>query len=109
MRTLITGIARSGTSALYFKLRDALPETTWCLFEPRHIDAAHLYRHPDVLAKVIIGPPADFDYEPYRGFDPKIMIVRDPRDNLVSRLSMIRAGRRRLAKMRRRLQPSSMR
>lgn len=86
MRTLITGIARSGTSALYFKLKQALPETTWCLFEPPHVDASDLYRHPDVLAKVIIGPPADFDYAPFRGFDRKIMIVRDPRDNLVSRL-----------------------
>jgi len=86
MRTLIVGIARSGTSALYFKLKQALPETTWCLFEPRQLDAADPYRHPDVLAKVIIGPPADFDYAPFRGFDKKIMMVRDPRDNLVSRL-----------------------
>jgi len=86
MRTLITGIARSGTSALYFKLKQALPETAWCLFEPPQFDAADLYRHPDVLVKVVIGPPARFDYAPFRGFDRKIMIVRDPRDNLVSRL-----------------------
>jgi hypothetical protein len=86
MRALITGIARSGTSALYFKLKQALPETTWCLFEPPQFDAADLYRQPDVLAKVVIGPPADFDYAPFRGFERKIMIVRDPRDNLVSRL-----------------------
>jgi len=86
MRTLITGIARSGTSALYFKLKQALPETTWCLFEPPQFDSSELYRHPDVLAKIVIGPPADFDYAPFRGFDRKIMIVRDPRDNLISRL-----------------------
>jgi hypothetical protein len=41
-KTLIVGIARSGTSALYFKLREALPPTTWCLFEPREIDPSEL-------------------------------------------------------------------
>jgi hypothetical protein len=57
MRTLITGIARSGTLALYFKLKEALPETTWYLFEPRHIDAADLHLHPDVLAKTHRNAP----------------------------------------------------
>jgi hypothetical protein len=86
MRTLIVGIARSGTSALYFKLKQALPNTTWCLFEPPRFDPSDPGASADVLAKIVIGPPDDFDYTSFRAFDKKVMIVRDPRDNVVSRL-----------------------
>jgi hypothetical protein len=86
MKTLIVGIARSGTSALYFKLKQALPETTWCLYEPPCFDSSDPGGSPSVLAKIVIGPPGEFDYTSFRDFDKKIMIVRDPRDNVVSRV-----------------------
>jgi hypothetical protein len=86
MKTLITGIGRSGTSALYFKLQEALPPTTWCLFEPPALDRSALDASPDVLAKILIGMPYVSDPARVRAFDKKILIVRDPRDNLVSRL-----------------------
>src|SRR5258708_35181889 len=84
MKTLIVGIARSGTSALYFKLKQALPETTCCLYEPPCFDPSDPGGSPNVLAKIVIGPPGEFDYTSFREFDKKIMIVRDPRDNVVS-------------------------
>jgi hypothetical protein len=86
MKTLIVGIARSGTSALYFKLRQALPETTWCLYEPPCFDPLDPGGSPNVLAKIVIGPPGEFDCTSFRQFDKKIMIVRDPRDNVISRV-----------------------
>jgi hypothetical protein len=86
MKTLIVGISRSGTSALYFKLKQALPDSTWCLYEPPRFDPSDPGGSPNVLAKILIGPPSDFDYTSFREFDKKIMIVRDPRDNIVSQL-----------------------
>jgi hypothetical protein len=86
VKTLITGIGRSGTSALYFKLQEALPPTTWCLFEPHALDPSALDASPDVLAKILIGMPYVSDPARLRAFDKKILMVRDPRDNLVSRL-----------------------
>jgi len=86
MKTLIVGIARSGTSALYFKLKQGLPESTWCLFEPAHFNPSDPAGSANVLAKIVIGLPGEFDYASFRQFDRKIMMVRDPRDNIVSRI-----------------------
>jgi hypothetical protein len=83
MKTLIVGLARSGTSALLFKLKSALPSTTWCLFEPSAFDPSAAAASENVLVKTIIGSPI---FDSFRDFDKKILLVRDPRDNLVSRL-----------------------
>ncbi len=86
MKILIVGLARSGTTALYFKIKAALPERTWCLYEPPRFDPSDPGGAPDVLAKILIAPPNTYDYESFRGFEKKIMIVRDPRDGIVSRI-----------------------
>lgn len=86
MKILIVGLARTGTSALYFKVKRALPQATWCLYEPPRFDPSDPGGAPDVLAKIVIGPPDQFDYMSFRNFDKKIMLVRDPRDSIVSRI-----------------------
>jgi hypothetical protein len=86
MKTLIVGIARSGTTALYFKLKQALPGSTWCLYEPAHFDPSDPGGSPNVLAKILIGAPDKSHYATFRQFDKKVMMVRDPRDNIVSRI-----------------------
>ena len=86
MKILIMGLARSGTTALYFKIKEALPETIWCLYEPPRFDPSDPGAAPDVLAKILISHTADFDYASFRDFNKHILIVRDPRDHLVSRL-----------------------
>jgi hypothetical protein len=86
MKILIVGLARTGTTALYFKIKEALPEKTWCLYEPPRFDPSDPGGAPDVLAKILISLPNTFDYPSFRDFDKKIMIVRDPRDSLVSRV-----------------------
>jgi hypothetical protein len=86
MKILIVGLSRSGTTAFYFKLKEALPESTWCLYEPKHFDPSDPGGSSNVLAKILIGPPGEFDYMSFREFDKKIMMVRDPRDSIVSRV-----------------------
>lgn len=81
MKIVIVGQAKSGTTALFHVLKQSLPGGYRLLFEPTGYRGPHKER---VLAKVLINPGValgDFD-----GFEKKILIIRDPRDNLVSRL-----------------------
>jgi len=82
MKVVIAGLGKSGTTALFFKLRGALPPSTCCLFEPYYFEAAAA-RGPDVLAKILINKPS-INVASFRAFDKKIAIVRDPRDLLIS-------------------------
>lgn len=97
MKIVIYGLAKSGTSALFYKIRNSLPPGTIELFEPssfgpperlrarlRALRRGHL--RPDVVAKVL-----PWDWRPVRvadfdRFDRRILLVRDPRDRLVSGL-----------------------
>lgn len=98
MKTVIFGLARSGTTALFYKLKNSLPPRTVCLFEPRRFDPRAVRaggitsllargRGADVLAKVLPFRPDDpADADSFSHFDRQILIVRDPRDRLISRL-----------------------
>ena len=98
MRIVIAGQPKTGTTALYFRIKNSVPPDAWCLFEPKKY-----LRPPDdprpqwVVAKVLIGRAyarggpvgADgfsVDYGSFASFDRKLHILRDPRDNLVSSL-----------------------
>jgi hypothetical protein len=97
MRVVIYGLAKSGTTALFYKIKNSLPRDAVCLFEPRAFDPraakgrplARLLRggrEPDVLAKVLPFRPAGAaDAASFDGFDKQILLVRDPRDRVVSR------------------------
>jgi hypothetical protein len=78
---LIAGPAKSGTTALFYKLKAAMPPETRCLFEPRKFDPSRVAKARDVLAKVIL---ANTDMESFNSFTKKILLVRDPRDRIVS-------------------------
>jgi hypothetical protein len=82
MKIIVAGLGKSGTTALFFKLQQSLPNDTYCLFEPTCFqdtnDAAH------VLAKVLINQKINI--ASFSSFDKKIFIIRDARDNLVSRV-----------------------
>lgn len=97
MRVVIYGLARSGTTALFYKIKNSLPRDAVCLFEPRAFDPraakggalARLLRgrrEPDVLAKVLpFRPSGAADAASFDGFDKQILLARDPRDRVVSR------------------------
>jgi hypothetical protein len=82
VKIVIAGHGKSGTTALFYAIKSALPPDTRCLFEPRSFephDAAY------VLAKVLINVRNPVDFASFEGFDRKILVVRDPRDVAVSR------------------------
>jgi hypothetical protein len=82
MRIVIVGMGKSGTTALLYAVRAAMPAATDLLFEPRrHVTV----QAPDVVAKVVLHPRFPLDDAFYRQFDRIVLLTRDPRDVLVSR------------------------
>jgi hypothetical protein len=86
-RIVIFGQYKTGTTALFTLIRDALPGDTRTLFEP----LAYRWEEGDserwVLAKTILkypGHPEPVDYASFLEFERRIYLVRDPRDWLVS-------------------------
>ncbi|HEX8852150.1 MAG TPA: hypothetical protein VF754_01610, partial [Pyrinomonadaceae bacterium] len=98
MKIVIYGLAKSGTTALFYKLKNSLPPDAVCLFEPQSFDPRALKpkgikalvargREPDVLAKVLpFRPSAPADADSFAHFDRHVLLIRDPRDRLISRL-----------------------
>ena len=97
MKIVIYGLAKSGTSALFYKIRNSLPAGTITLFEPKAYTisgrimgrARALWRRnltPDVLAKVLPWEKGPVRLGDFERFDRQILIVRDPRDRIVSGL-----------------------
>lgn len=98
MKTVIFGLAKSGTTALFYILKRSLPAHTVFMFEPSSFDLRVLRKIPirsflkgtrefNVLAKVLPFRPNDpVDADSFCHFDKQILIVRDPRDRLISRL-----------------------
>jgi hypothetical protein len=82
VKVVIAGHAKSGTTALFYTIKRALPPETRCLFEPLSFEPGH---DAFVLAKVLTSARLHVDFEAFKDFDHKILIVRDPRDIAVSR------------------------
>ena len=85
MKIVVAGLGKTGTTALFFKVKQAMPAGTHCLFEPRG------YRAPPVpaehvLVKDLFGVHKTLDAGSFQSFDRKIVMIRDPRDTLVSRV-----------------------
>jgi len=87
MKILIAGFAKTGTTGLFFKIRNSINGNCRELFEAR------TYKHDldddkkTVLAKVLIGAGNyEWNYKSYSSFDKKILIIRDPRDTFISYL-----------------------
>ena len=82
----------------FYKIKNSLPPDTICLFEPRSFDSRAVKkkriksllthrREPDVLAKVLpFRPHAPANVDSFSHFERQVLIVRDPRDRLTSRL-----------------------
>jgi hypothetical protein len=92
--TLILGSAKSGTTALFYAIRAAMNRATGSdikgLFEPRDMDAYRRYFQssgdPVFLCKALLGPVMRGMQRALDRFDRRIVLSRDPRDNIVSRL-----------------------
>jgi hypothetical protein len=97
MRIVIYGLSKTGTTALFYKLKNSLPQGTICLFEPeaqslpRRIRSTiatsrPMARRRHVLAKVLPFRAVRRRIHGCASFDEQILVVRDPRDRLVSSL-----------------------
>src|SRR4249919_3624194 len=82
MRIVVVGLGKSGTTALIYAIRAAMPADTEVIFEPH---AFVPVREPNVAAKVLLNPAFPLDGAFYRQFERIILLLRDPRDLLISK------------------------
>jgi len=79
---LITGIPKTGSTALFYSIRSALPDNSNCVFEPSGSSALIPAKSSaPVLVKCFMKVASDFDH-----FNKKILIIRDPRDQIISQM-----------------------
>lgn len=84
MRTVIYAQARTGSTALFLRLQAALETQIPCFFEP---EPDHVPATGDVLVKsLVMSVPEDLHCSPLdaTSFDRRLVLVRDPRDRLIS-------------------------
>jgi len=86
MKIVIAGLGKSGTTALFFKIKNSLPFEPRCIFEPTEYKEEPEDREKGVFAKVLLKDPDRENYDSFGEFDRKILIVRDPRDRLISNI-----------------------
>ena len=82
MRIVVVGLGKSGTTALIYAIRSAMPADTELLFEPH---AFVPVREPNVAAKALLNPRIPLGPEFYRQFERIVLLLRDPRDLLISK------------------------
>lgn len=85
-RILILGQPKTGTTGLFFKIKNSLPPSAQTYFEPRIFDPLWLKSKETVVAKIIFQSNLGIDYETFAPFPKKILMARDPRDTRISGL-----------------------
>ena len=89
MNYLIAGLAKSGTTMLFSRLRQALSSELHTFFEPhQNVQFEEIFSvgsDTDTLSKVLIGRVLP-DQTLLNNFDKHVVIYRDPRDQFVSML-----------------------
>jgi LmbE family N-acetylglucosaminyl deacetylase/glycosyltransferase involved in cell wall biosynthesis len=86
LKIAVFGFYKTGTTGLYHKILNSLDPPPRQLFEPRQYRPAPEDDERPVLAKVILGIPGPQHPVDYASFDAfkKIILVRDPRDWIIS-------------------------
>ncbi len=84
MKIVIVGISKTGTTGLFYKIRNSVQGQVREIFEVPSYEPRPEDHHATVLAKILLGSPGLL--HSFRSFDKKIGIIRDPRDTLISRL-----------------------
>ena len=84
MKILVAGVGKSGTTGLYYLVKNSLPGEPLCAFEPTLDDLTG----DEVLVKSLVDDlrPENHLYKlgEFGQFDKRLFIIRDPRDRLVS-------------------------
>jgi len=84
MKIVIFGLGKIGTTALYYKILNPLPLGTRVLFELTEYVNKPRDGEVPVLAKVLIDSFLNNNISSFKDFDKKILIIRYPRDKLIS-------------------------
>ena len=87
-KIVIYGQYKSGTTGLFFKIKNSLLNPPKVLFEAKEYIPDKDDDTRTILAKVILGvtdEPNWVKYATFQHFNKKIYLVRDPRDWLVSK------------------------
>lgn len=83
----IYGFYKTGTTALFYRVKKALCHTPRTLFEATRYAENQCDKTEGVLAKVILKldqSDSAVDYASFASFEKKLFIIRDPRDWLIS-------------------------
>lgn len=86
MKLVIAGSPKTGTTGLFYKIRNSVAGPVRELFEPGLHVPEPVDEARSVLAKKLIIPGRVQEFESFASFDKKIGIVRDPRDWMISSL-----------------------
>jgi len=94
LKILIVGLPKTGTTALYCKILHSLPKKTIGLFEPKKYVSRITFEKKDIVAKVLCPPEFNVgsrtirasELNSFDSFNKKILLLRDPRDTLISSL-----------------------
>ncbi|MBF0122427.1 MAG: sulfotransferase family 2 domain-containing protein [Candidatus Omnitrophica bacterium] len=89
LRILIVGEYKTGTTALFYKIRPCMPPGTLFLFEPKDPlgDIEKVSPDQAVLTKILFSPGnLDVLGEVFKRHNKHIFIVRDPRDAIISQV-----------------------
>ena len=84
-KIVIAGTSKSGTTALYFKIKNSMPRFARGTFEIRRYEPRFFDNIFGVVAKIFCHYKKE-DLDTYKDFDKKILLVRDPRDIAISTL-----------------------
>ncbi|MEA3188901.1 MAG: hypothetical protein QOD99_2731 [Chthoniobacter sp.] len=84
MKIIIAGLAKTGTTGLFYKIRNSLGAPGREMFEPATYICSE--NAESVLAKKLIKPKGSEEFDSFACFDKKIGIIRDPRDWMISML-----------------------
>lgn len=84
-KILITGIPKTGSTALFYSIKKALPKTAICFFEPETTPGVQIPERvsEDLLVKSFIPTARTGVYD---SFSKRVLIVRDPRDQMISQM-----------------------
>ena len=84
---MVLGEAKSGTTALFTSVNASVPDPKETFFEPVSLQpVGDALSTANVVAKVLVGQIKVDQVEIIEHFAKVLMIIRDPRDTLVSRL-----------------------
>jgi hypothetical protein len=72
MRAVVVGLGKSGTTALVYAIRSAMPPIRRLLFEPKSFVEL---KAANVAAKVLLHPKFPLDPAFYRQFDKIVLLV----------------------------------